>query len=109
MESVSVGLISPPWPTFRWPSVCEPSSWTFVLEPKLLGLLIDFFLDTGKTFGNKSLLQVHNLMFGDDDNDEGLAIMLLMKYLSFAGGDDAGEEQFTSSISPTLKMMDYMD
>ena len=25
-----------------------------------------------------------------------------MKYLSFAGGDDAGEEQFTSSISPTL-------
>ena len=35
--------------------------------------------------------------------------MLLMKYLSFAGGDDAGEEQFTSSISPTLKMMDYMD
>ena len=35
--------------------------------------------------------------------------MLLMKYLSFAGGDDAGDEQFTSSISPTLKMMDYMD
>ena len=25
-----------------------------------------------------------------------------MKYLSFAGGDEAGEEQFTSSISPTL-------
>ena len=48
-------------------------------------------------------------MFGDDDIDEVLAIMLLMKYLSFAGGDDAGEEQFTSSISPTLKMMDYMD
>ena len=48
-------------------------------------------------------------MFGDDDNNKGLTIMLLMKYLSFAGGDDAGEEQFTSSISPTLKMMDYMD
>ena len=52
---------------------------------------------------------LHNMMFDDDDNDEGLTIMLLMKYLSFAGGDDAGEEQFTSSISPTLKMMDYMD
>ena len=31
-----------------------------------------------------------------------MTIILLMKYLSFAGGDDAGEEQFTSSISPTL-------
>ena len=28
-----------------------------------------------------------------------------MKYLSLAGGDEAGEEQFTSSISPTLVMV----
>ena len=80
--------------------------WFFILFD-FIWLLI--FPGNRKTLGNKSSLQVHNLMFGDDDIDEGLAIMLLMKYLSFAGGDDAGEEQFTSSISPTLKMMDYMD
>ena len=89
------------------------SVWTILLNigvrTKIIRVDDWSFLGTGKTLGNKSLLQVHNLMFGDDDNDEGLTIMLLMKYLSFAGGDDAGEEQFTSSISPTLKMMDYMD
>ena len=34
-----------------------------------------------------------------------ITIILLMKYLSLAGGDEAGEEQFTSSISPTLTIM----
>ena len=37
-----------------------------------------------------------------------ITIILLMKYLSLAGGDEAGEEQFTSSISPTLTMVIIM-
>ena len=37
-----------------------------------------------------------------------ITIILLMKYLSLAGGDEAGEEQFTSSISPTLVIVMVM-
>lgn len=35
-------------------------------------------------------------------NGANLTIMLFTKYLSLAGGEEAGEEQFTSRVSPTL-------
>ena len=35
-------------------------------------------------------------------NEANLTIMLFTKYLSLAGGEEAGEEQFTSRVSPTL-------
>ena len=71
--------------------------------------MIDLFWVQDELLVTNLYFSSAQLMFGDDDNDEGLTIMLLMKYLSLAGGDDAGEEQLTSSISPTLEMMDYMD